>query len=142
MKNNIKNLIKEISLKRVMDSNDGVLSIAESENQIPFPIKRVYYIYDFKEKKSKRGFHAHKNLKQVIFSISGHFKLTLDDGYNKCSHILKDPNKGVYIDKWIWHTMDDFSKDCIIIVFASDLYQENDYIRNYNDFIKYINSFE
>ena len=139
MQNNISDLFKEISLKKIKDLNDGVLSIAESENEIPFQIKRVYYIYDFKEKKSKRGYHAHKKLKQVIFSISGSFTLTLDDGFNKYSYTLSDPNRGVFIDKRIWHTMNDFSKDCIIIVFASDLYQEKDYIRDYNDFIEYIN---
>ncbi len=135
-------MINEIKLKKVIDSHDGVLSIAESGNEIPFKIKRVYYIYDFKTKKSKRGFHAHKNLEQVIFSISGEFSITLDDGEKKHTHTLNNPNKGVFIGKRIWHTMNNFSEDCIIIVFASELYREDDYIRDYNDFIEYINSFK
>ena len=135
-------MIKYIYLKQINDAHDGTLSIAESEDQIPFKIKRVYYIYDFKTLESKRGFHAHKKLKQVIFALSGHFTLTLDDGLNKEITILNDPNKGVLIDKCVWHTMRDFSEDCIIIVFDSKLYSEDDYIREYKKFIQYLNSNE
>ena len=132
-------MIKDINLKQIDDSHDGTLSIAEAEDQIPFKIKRVYYIYDFKISKSKRGYHAHKELQQVIFALSGHFTLTLDDGTKKEKITLNDPNKGVLIDKCVWHTMKKFSKDCIIIVFASDLYNEDDYIRDYKEFICYLN---
>ena len=129
---------KDIYLKQINDFHDGTLSIAESENQIPFNIKRVYYIYDFKASKSKRGFHAHKKLKQVIFALSGYFTLTLDDGFKKETIILNDPNKGVFINKKVWHTMENFSENCIIIVFASEIYKEDDYIRDYKEFIRYI----
>ena len=129
---------KPIILQQIIDSHDGVLSIAESEDKIPFQIKRVYYIYDFKTSKSKRGFHAHKKLQQVIFAISGFFTLTLDDGKEKINHLLNNPNKGILIDKKIWHTMENFSDNCIILVIASDTFKESDYIRNYTDFINFI----
>ncbi len=132
-------MIKEIYLKQINDAHDGTLSIAEAEGQIPFKIKRVFYIYDFKTSKSKRGFHAHKKLKQVIFALSGYFTLTLDNGFNKETMILNDPNKGILIDRCVWHTMREFSEDCIILVFASELYREDDYIREYKSFIKYLN---
>ena len=129
---------KPIILQQIIDSSDGVLSIAESEDKIPFQIKRVYYIYDFKTSKSKRGFHAHKKLQQVIFAISGFFTLTLDNGKEKTNHLLNNPNKGILIDKKIWHTMENFSDNCIILVIASDTFNESDYIRNYTDFINFI----
>ena len=129
---------KPIILKQIIDSSDGVLSIAESGTKIPFNIKRVYYIYDFKTLKSKRGFHAHKKLQQVIFAISGFFTLTLDDGKEKSYHLLNNPNEGILIDKRIWHTMENFSDNCIILVLASDNFEASDYIRNYNDFINFI----
>tara|TARA_B100001250_G_C19797758_1_gene789589 strand:+ start:241 stop:645 length:405 start_codon:yes stop_codon:yes gene_type:complete len=131
-------MYKSIILKQIIDSSDGVLSIAESENNIPFEIKRVYYIYDFKALESKRGFHAHKNLQQVIFAISGFFTLSLDDGEEKTNHLLNNPNNGILIDRKIWHTMEDFSDNCIILVLASDIFKESDYIRNYEDFMNYI----
>ena len=129
---------KPIILQQIIDSSDGVLSIAESEDKIPFQIKRVYYIYDFKTSKSRRGFHAHKKLQQVIFAVSGFFTLTLDDGKEKINHLLNNPNKGILIDKKIWHTMENFSDNCIILVIASDTFKESDYIRNYTDFINFI----
>ena len=129
---------KPIILQQIIDSSDGVLSIAESGDKIPFQIKRVYYIYDFKTSKSKRGFHAHKKLQQVIFAVSGFFTLTLDDGKEKINHLLNNPNKGILIDKKIWHTMENFSDNCIILVLASDIFKESDYIRNYTDFINFI----
>ena len=129
---------KPIILQQIIDSSDGILSIAESGEKIPFQIKRVYYIYDFKTFKSKRGFHAHKKLRQVIFAISGFFTLTLDDGEEKTEHVLENPNEGILIDRKIWHTMENFSDNCIILVLASDIFKESDYIRNYEDFINFI----
>ena len=86
-----------------------------------------------------RGYHSHKSLKQVLFCISGTVSIELDDGINKVIKTLNNPNEGIYIGKNVWHTMQNFSDDCIILVFASDFYRESDYIRNYDDFIKYIN---
>ena len=131
-------MYRPIILKQIIDSSDGVLSIAESGTKIPFNIRRVYYIYDFKTFKSKRGFHAHKKLQQAIFAISGFFTLSLDDGKEKSNHLLNNPNEGVLIDKRIWHTMENFSDNCIILVLASDNFKESDYIRNYDEFINFI----
>jgi len=129
-----------IKLKHIIDENDGVLSIAEQKKEIPFEIKRVYYIYELLNKNSSRGFHAHKKLEQVIFCLNGNFKLMVDDGTNKKCILLNNANQGIFIGNELWHTMSDFSKNCIILVLASDYYDESDYIRDYNEFIRYINS--
>jgi len=128
-----------IELEQIVDDVDGVLSVAEGNSQIPFTIKRVYYIYGIHYSKSKRGFHAHKQLEQVVFCINGSFKLMVDDGTSKQYFYLNDPNCGIYIGKNLWHTMFDFSNDCIILVISSEIYEESDYIRNYDEFIEYIN---
>ena len=135
--NKLKNC-KNVKLKQIIDSHDGILSIAEEEKHIPFKIKRVYYIYGFESQKSIRGYHAHKTLKQVLFCISGTVSIALDDGINKATKILENPNEGIYIGENVWHTMQNFSEDCIILVFASNYYDESDYIRNYDDFIMYV----
>tara|TARA_A100001037_G_scaffold304711_1_gene342422 strand:+ start:2424 stop:2849 length:426 start_codon:yes stop_codon:yes gene_type:complete len=135
--NKLKNC-KNVKLKQIIDSHDGILSIAEEEKHIPFKIKRVYYIYGFESQKSIRGYHSHKTLKQVLFCISGTVSIALDDGINKATKILENPNEGIYIGENVWHTMQNFSEDCIILVFASNYYDESDYIRNYDDFIMYV----
>ncbi|MBL50707.1 MAG: fatty-acid oxidation protein subunit alpha [Candidatus Marinimicrobia bacterium] len=135
--NKLKNC-KNVKLKQIIDSHDGILSIAEEEKHIPFKIKRVYYIYGFESQKSIRGYHSHKALKQVLFCISGTVSIVLDDGINKATKILENPNEGIYIGENVWHTMQNFSEDCIILVFASNYYDESDYIRNYDDFIMYV----
>ena len=137
MKKNIKNY-KLIKLKQIIDKKDGILSIAEEKVQIPFKIKRVYHIYGLNNISANRGYHAHKRLEQVIFCINGSFKLMIDDGTNKKNLILNNPNKGVYIGKKLWHTMSKFSRNCIMLVFASDFFNESDYIRDYDNFLKYI----
>ncbi len=128
----------QINLQQINDEKDGVLSVAEQEKQIPFRIKRVYYIHSFKDKNAIRGFHAHKYLEQAIFCISGSFKLMTNDGNNEQSFLLNNPNQGIYIGKELWHIMDQFSHDCIILVFASDFFDESDYIRNYQEFLDYL----
>ena len=140
MKKNIKNY-KLIKLKQIIDKKDGILSIAEEKVQIPFKIKRVYHIYGLNNISANRGYHAHKKLEQVIFCINGSFNLMIDDGTNKKNLILNNPNKGVYIGKKLWHTMSKFSLNCIILVFASDFFKESDYIRDYDNFLKYIELF-
>ena len=129
---------KYIELKQIVDEKDGVLSIGESKKEIPFDILRVYYIYGVSYSKATRGFHAHKALEQAIFCISGSFKLMLDDGKAKQYIFLSDPNHGIYLGPQVWHTMFEFSKDCIILVFASDYFDELDYIRDYDEFLKYL----
>ena len=127
-----------IILQQIIDEKDGVLSVAEQEKQIPFRIKRVYYIHSFLDKNAIRGFHAHKELEQAIFCINGSFKLNTNDGNNEQSFLLNNPNQGIYIGKELWHTMEQFSQDCIILVFASDFFDELDYIRDYQEFLDYL----
>ncbi len=134
---NVKNC-NIIELKQVVDETDGVLSIAENHINIPFQIRRVYYIYGLNSPQAKRGHHAHKILEQAIFCINGSFKLMVDDGKSKQYLFLNNPNQGIYLGKHLWHTMFDFSKDCILLVFASDLFNESDYIRNYKDFMDFL----
>lgn len=127
-----------IELCRLVDGRDGILSVAEVSKNIPFDIKRVYYIYDLKHKSALRGKHAHKHNQQVIFCINGSFTLTVDDGQTQDEIILDKPNIGVFMDIELWHTMKDFSDDCILLVLASDLYDESDYIRSYEEFKQYV----
>ena len=115
----------------------GQLIALESFKEIPFEIKRVYYIYDTKDK-VRRGFHAHKNLEQILICVSGSCKLHLDNGQDTEEVLLDTPEKGLYISSGIWREMYDFSPDAVLLVLASEHYAESDYIRNYNEFIKYI----
>ena len=119
----------------VLGDNRGSLIALEAFNHIPFDIKRVYYIFDTK-KSISRGFHAHINTKQVIICLSGSCRFILDDGKLRDEIILNSPSKGILIDKLIWREMHDFSQNCILIVLASDYYDENDYIKKYDEFLK------
>lgn len=123
-----------IKLPVIKDGQNGHLSIAESLHNLPFEIRRVYCIYNIKNKNAVRGMHAHKKLKQVIFCINGSCSLELDDGSNRQNIILDKPNVGIYMDIKLWHTMRHFSGNCILMIFASDFYDESDYIRNYPQF--------
>jgi dTDP-4-dehydrorhamnose 3,5-epimerase-like enzyme len=116
----------------------GKLSFMESNTHIPFNIKRIFYIYDIKDLTVIRGGHAHKTLQQVIFCLNGSFTLELDNGNEKEEIYLNKPNEGVIIEAKIWLTMKKFSKSTIIMVIASDYYDEIDYIRNYKEFQEYI----
>ncbi|MCK4386482.1 MAG: FdtA/QdtA family cupin domain-containing protein [Candidatus Pacebacteria bacterium] len=127
-----------IKLQSYDDFPDGNLTIAESRKNIPFDIKRVYFINNLFNNKSIRGKHAHKKLKQIIFCINGHFTLNLDDGKNKQKILMNNPSYGIYLGSKLWHTMNKFSSNCVILVLAEDYYTEKDYLRNYNDFLKYI----
>jgi hypothetical protein len=125
-------------LPRIVDERDGVLCILETQKHVPFDIKRVYYINHLEHCVSERGKHAHRELCQVIFCISGSFTLTLDDGTNKQNILMWRDNLGVILGPKLWHTMSNFSNGCVLLVVASDTYKESDYIRNYDEFIKYI----
>ena len=126
-------LIQEIQMKSLGDERGNLVAI-EGEKGVPFKIKRVYYLFNTK-KDTPRGFHAHKALKQVAICVSGSCRMTLDDGTNKEEILLDKADKGILIDSMIWHEMHDFSPDCVLLVLASDFYDEQDYIRNYNEFI-------
>ncbi|WP_313893786.1 FdtA/QdtA family cupin domain-containing protein [Psychrobacillus sp.] len=128
----MENLIFNFEVK---GDNRGSLISLESNKSIPFDLKRVYYIYDTKEDVS-RGFHAHKELQQVLVCVSGSCKIILDDGHVKSEYILDKPEKGLFVEKMIWREMHDFSEGCVLMVFASEYYDEEDYIRNYDEFMK------
>lgn len=115
----------------------GLLVALESNRNIPFKIKRVYYLTKLSPK-HPRGFHAHKNLKQVAVCVKGSCKFTLDDGAKREEVILNNPETGLYLNEMIWREMSEFSDECTIMVLASEHYDEADYIRNYDDFLKVV----
>ncbi len=127
-----------ITLQRIDDGIDGSISVAENFNHIPFAVKRVYYIYNLINQKAIRGKHAHKKLEQVLFCINGSCEIGLDDGTNSQDITLDTPNTGIYLGVELWHTMKNFSNNCILLVLASDVYKKDDYIRDYDEFKKYI----
>lgn len=115
----------------------GDICVVENFKTVPFDIKRIYYLYDIPGGVS-RGGHAHKELKQLIVALSGSFTVTLDDGNIRRTFFLNRPNQGLLIESGIWRTLDDFSSGSVCVVLASELYDKNDYINNYNEFIEYI----
>lgn len=115
----------------------GQLIAIEQLKDIPFEIKRVYYLYDTTEGIT-RGYHAHKNLQQVLICVHGSCKIRLDDGKSKEIVTLDKPNEGLYVANNMWREMFDFSPDAVLLVLASELYDEADYIRDYDEFIKFI----
>ena len=117
----------------VIGDERGYLVSLEANHNIPFNIKRVYYIYGTNNQ--PRGFHAHKELRQVLVCVKGSCKVLLDDSIEKNEYSLNCPNQGLLVDEMIWHEMHDFSEDCVLMVLASDFYDEEDYIRNYQEFI-------
>lgn len=116
----------------------GQLIAIEQHKDISFEIKRVYYIYDTLPD-VRRGFHAHKKLKQLLVCTSGECKILLDDGENKEVVILNNPTEGLFVEGCIWREMFDFSADAVLMVLASDYYDEDDYIRDYDEFMQYVN---
>lgn len=132
-------LIKFLDITSKGDER-GQLVALEYENDIPFKIKRVYYLTGTKQG-VPRGFHAHKELLQVAVCVSGRCLMKLDDGVNKEEVWLDAPDKAIIIDRMIWHEMHDFSPDCVLLVLASDIYDESDYLREYSVFKNLINNF-
>ena len=120
------------------DSRGQLVSL-EEYSDIPFRIKRVYYVYDTLPN-VRRGFHAHKSLEQIMICIHGKCKVLLDNGLEKKIVYLEKPYEGLYISNNIWREMYDFSEDAVLLVLASDLYHEEDYIRDYDEFLKFIAS--
>jgi dTDP-4-dehydrorhamnose 3,5-epimerase-like enzyme len=121
----------------ILGDERGSLIAIEEEYNIPFDIKRVYYIFDTK-KNVTRGYHAHKNLKQMAISVKGSCTFILDNGSIKEEIKLDNPKQGLYLEGLIWREMKDFSEDCVLLVLASEHYDENDYIRDYNNFLKVV----
>jgi len=134
MSNYENNLAKWVELPPLGDER-GSLVAWEADNTVPFDIKRVYYLFGTKEGVS-RGFHAHKALKQVAVCVTGKCKMLLDNGFEKTEVWLDSPTKGLIVEGMVWREMHDFSEDCVLLVLASEHYDETDYIRDYGDFKK------
>lgn len=126
---------KIIDLRKIHDVR-GNLTPIEGGTDVPFDIKRIYYLYDVPSGES-RGAHAHKELQQLIIAANGSFTITLDDGTNKKSFTLNRPYQGLLIVPGIWRDLDDFSSGAVLLCLASEHYLKEDYIRDYNEFIDY-----
>ena len=115
----------------------GQLVALEEYKDIPFESKRVYFMYDTLEG-VRRGFHAHKSLEQILICIHGSCKILLDNGREKKVVPLEKPYEGLYVSNDMWREMFDFSPDAVLLVLASELYDERDYIRDYDEFLAFI----
>ena len=125
---------KLIDMKVFGDARGKLVSL-EGNRNVPFDIKRVYYIFDTLPNEA-RGFHAHKNMEQIIVAMDGACEFVLDDGKQSESVWLNRPDVGLYIGKNMWREMRNFSYGCKLMVLASDYYDEKEYIRNYDEFLK------
>jgi len=130
--------IKLIQLQRHGDDRGMLVALEEGKN-VPFSIKRVYYLFGTKDQ-VRRGFHAHRDLKQLAIAVRGSVKFHLDDGREKIDVLLNDPGQGLLLDKMIWREMFDFSEDCVLMVLADKLYDSDDYIRDYEKFSSLANA--
>lgn len=115
----------------------GQLVALETNKEIPFDIKRVYYLYETTPN-VRRGYHAHKALQQVLICVHGSCKIHLDNGSDTAEVLLDKPYEGLYVTNNMWREMYDFSSDAVLLVLASEHYDESDYIRNYEDFLAYV----
>lgn len=122
-----------IELPKITDPR-GNLTVAEQMKNVPFDIKRVYWTYDVPGGES-RGGHAHKRLYQLVVAMSGSFTVTLDNGFERTTILLNHPWQGLLIKPNTWRTLDDFSSGAVCMVLASELFDEEDYIYDYDEFI-------
>jgi hypothetical protein len=127
--------VKTLKLPKIMDDR-GNLTFIEGENHIPFKIRRIYLIYDVPGGES-RGGHAYKELDELIVALSGSFDLNLDDGVNQTKINLNRSYNAVFVPRGLWRKMDNFSTNSLCLVLASTDYNESDYIRNHDEFLKY-----
>ena len=122
-----------IKLPNIKDGR-GELSFVENKSHIPFEIKRVFYLYNIPDG-AERGGHAHKKCQQLIIPISGSFYVTLKNGIDGCRYRLDNPSEALYVAPYIWNELSYFAPKSVCLVLASELYDELDYIRNYQDFL-------
>lgn len=127
-----------IELDKHHSDRKGNITVVENGRDVPFEVRRTYYLYDVPGGES-RGAHAHRELSQLIIAASGSFSVTLDDGNVKRTFILNRPYQGLYVVPGIWRTLEDFSSGAVCLVLASHPYDAGDYIRDYDEFIKYKN---
>ncbi|MFD1603135.1 FdtA/QdtA family cupin domain-containing protein [Flavobacterium artemisiae] len=127
--------IQDISLLKipVVEDLSGNLAFVEKDI-LPFEFKRVYYLFDVPSS-AFRGGHSHIEQHEVLIALSGSFEVTVNDGINKNSYILNKPNVGLHLPKGIWRELENFSSGAVCLVFASDVFAESDYIRDFNDFL-------
>jgi len=125
---------KIVELPKISDPR-GNLTFVEGSNHIPFDIRRVYYLYDVPGG-AERGGHAHKELHQLIIAMSGSFDVVLGDGQNKVRFHLNRSYFGLYVCPMIWRELDNFSSGSVCMVLASNIYEESDYYRDYQQFIE------
>jgi dTDP-4-dehydrorhamnose 3,5-epimerase-like enzyme len=128
-------MVKTIEFQKHGDERGSLIAL-EYLKEIPFEIRRIYYIFGTLPG-VERGFHAHLNLKQVAICVSGYCTFVLDDGKIRQEVLLDSPGRGLLIEDLIWREMKDFSPDCVLLVLADQLYDESDYIRNYESFLKF-----
>lgn len=134
MKNSTVNDCRIIDIRRYSDTR-GYLSVVENGIDIPFDIKRIYYLYMVPE--VARGAHAHKELQQLLIATSGSVEVIMDDGREKKSFMLDRPWKGLLIPAGLWRDLENFSGGAVLMCLASEKYDAEDYIRDYNEFLKY-----
>ena len=125
-----------IELDKHHSDRKGNLSVVENGKTLPFDVKRAYYLYDVPGGES-RGSHAHRQLEQLIVAASGSFTVTLDDGRDKLTYFLNRPYQGLYVKSGMWRDLSDFSSGAIALVLASEIYKEEDYIRDYREFLQF-----
>ena len=126
-----------IELPKIYDPR-GNLTVAEQMKNVPFGVKRVYWTYDVPSGES-RGGHAHKECRELIIAVSGSFTVTLDNGKGLLKNYhLNHPWQGLLVNTGIWRTLEDFSSGAVCLVLASELYDEEDYIYEYEDFLEYV----
>jgi dTDP-4-dehydrorhamnose 3,5-epimerase-like enzyme len=118
-------------------NSKGNLTFIEESNHVPFPIKRIYYLYDVPSG-ATRGGHAHKAMEQIIIALSGSFDVVVDDGRKRDSFFLNRPHYGLYIPPGVWRELKDFSSNSVALMLVSTFYDESDYIRNYGAFKKMV----
>ena len=116
---------------------DGFLAVIEEEQQIPFRIRRIFYEYGVKET-CLRGKHANKKSRFCLIAVSGYCDVIVEDGINKTSYRLDKPYKVLYLDKMVWKTMMNFSRDCVLLILSDSLYDKNEYIRDFDEYLNYL----
>lgn len=128
--------IRLVDIPKIVDTR-GNLTVVEGNKNVPFDIKRAYWVYDVPGGES-RGGHAHKECLEFIIALSGSFTVSLDDGREKRSFHLNHPYQGLLVETGVWRTLDDFSSGAVCFVLASEFFEEEDYIREYDEFLEYV----